>query len=176
MLSKVLRRARKNDELELRSSDNSIEVIYRGRGERRFRIPQISLLHEKLPEPKIPTTVHASLTGTVFREAIRTLEPIADAIIFESAESNDKLYLRGEGDIERAELVLSIDRGSLLDLIVEEPARSMYSLEYFSLMLQAAQAASTVNIHYSEDAPVKVDMLYSPEGRLTFYVSPRSED
>ena len=175
VFSRVLRRARKNDELELKSGESMIEVVFRGRGERRFRIPQITLTYERLPEPKIPFTVTASTTGTGFREAIRTIEPIADAIVLEAGEDQDRLYIRGEGDIERAELVLTLERGSLLDMTVEEPASSMYTLEYFSQMLQAAQAANTVNIMFSEDAPVRVDMLYAPEGRLTFYVSPRSE-
>ena len=173
VFSKVLRRARKNDELEISVGDSHIEIIFRGRGRRIFKIPQITLTYERLPEPKIPITVRASMTGTVFRETIRTIEAIAEAIELEASE--DMLYVRGEGDIEKAELVLTMERGSLLDLQVESHDRSLYTLEYFSQMLQAAQAANTVNISYSADAPVRVDMLYAPEGRLTFYVSPRTE-
>jgi len=175
VLSKVLRRARKNDELELKVGESELEVIFRGRGKRLFRIPQIMLTHQKLPEPKIPITVTASITSTVFREAVRTIEPIADTIVFEADGEGEKLYIRGEGDIEKAELILSLERGSLIDLSVENPDRSMYTLEYFSQMMQAAQAANTVAIKYSMDAPIRVDMLYPPEGRLTFYVSPRIE-
>ncbi len=175
VLSKVLRRARKNDELEIRTEGAFIEVIFRGRGLRKFRIPQITFTYEKIPEPKIPFTVTASTTGTTFRETVRTIEPIADAIVLEAAEDGDKLYVIGEGDIEKAELILSLERGSLLDIAVESPDRSMYTLEYFSQMLQAAQAANTVTMKYSADAPIRVDMQYAPEGRLTFYVSPRIE-
>ncbi|MDQ7081634.1 MAG: hypothetical protein Q9N34_00495 [Aquificota bacterium] len=42
-------------------------------------------------------------------------------------------------------------------------------------MLHAAQAADSVSIQYSEDAPVRVDFEYLGGGRLTFYVSPRME-
>ena len=175
VFSKVLRRARKNDELEIRVGESSIEVVFRGRGRRLFRIPQIMLTYQKLPEPKIPITVTATMTSTVFRESIRTIEPIADAVMFEADEDGEKLYIRGEGDIERAELVLSLERGSLIDLTVESPDSALYTLEYFSQMMQAAQAANTVVVKYSQDAPVRVDMQYPPEGRLTFYVSPRIE-
>ncbi len=175
VFSKVLRRARKNDELEIQVGDADITIIFRGRGKRMFRIPQIMLTYEKLPEPKIPVTVTASLLGTTFREAIRTIEPIADAIVLEADEEGGQLFIRGEGDIEKAELVLSLERGSLLDLVVESPDRSMYTLEYFSQMLQAAQAANMVVLKYSQDAPIRVDLQYQPEGRLTFYVSPRLE-
>ncbi len=175
ILAKILRRAQKTDELELRIQEPYIDIIFHGRGMRRFRIPLITLSYEKLPEPKLSFNVTARLLGTTFREVVRTLEPIADAIILEASEDGDKLFARGEGDVEQAEMELSLDRGSLLDLQVESPDRSAYTLEYFSEMIQAAQAADTTVIRFTEDAPVRVDMEYKLGGRLTFYVSPRIE-
>ena len=169
-LVKVLRRARKNDELELRIGDASIDVIFLGRGTRRFRIPQISLSIEKPPEPKIAFTVTAKMMATVFRESIRTLEPIADTLRVMAEE--DKFIMRGVGDIESAELEFSLERQSLLDLEVESNDASNYTLEYFSQMLQAAQAAETATFKYAGDAPARVDFEFLGGGRLTFYVSP----
>lgn len=171
-LVKVLRRARKDDELEIRVSDAFIDIVFLGRGTRRFRIPQISLTVEKPPEPKIGFTVTARMLATVFREAVKTLEPIADTIRLMA--SGEKFVMRGIGDIESAELEfsMSMDRQSLLDLVVESEDKADYSLEYFSQMLQAAQAAETATIKYAEDAPVRVDLEYVGGGRLTFYVSP----
>ncbi len=175
LLSKILRRAKKDDELELSIDGTRISVVFHGRGIRKFSIPQIMLSYEKLPEPKLSYTVTARLTGTTFREAVRTVEPIADSIILEADPEGERLFFRGEGDIEKAELELSVERGSLLDLEIESPDRSAYSLEYFSEMLQAAQAAGSTVIRYSHEAPVRVDLEYQQGGRLTFYVSPRIE-
>lgn len=169
-LVKVLRRAGKDDELELKVSETFIDLLFHGRGVRRFRIPQISLTVEKPPEPKIGFTVTAKMLATTFREAVRTLEPIADTIRLMA--SGDKLIMRGIGDIESAELELSMERQSLLDLLVESEDTSNYSLEYFSQMLQAAQAAETTTIKYAGDAPARVDLEFMGGGRLTFYVSP----
>ncbi len=169
-LVKVLRRARKNDELELQISDSSIDIIFLGRGVRRFRIPQISLSIERPPEPRISFTVTAKMMATVFRESIRTLEPIADTLRVQASE--DKFIMRGIGDIESAELEFSLERQSLLDLEVESNDTSNYALEYFSQMMQAAQAAETATFKYAGDAPARVDFEYLGGGRLTFYVSP----
>ncbi|MCE4619351.1 MAG: DNA polymerase sliding clamp [Desulfurococcales archaeon] len=169
-LVKVLRRARKDDELEFKISETFIDVMFLGRGTRRFRIPQISLAVERPPEPKIGFTVTAKMLATTFREAIRTIEPIADTIRLMATE--DKLVIRGIGDIESAELEFSMERQSLLDLLVESEDTSNYSLEYFSQMLQAAQAAETATVKYAGDAPVRVDFEFMGGGRLTFYVSP----
>jgi len=169
-LVKILRRARKDDELELRISESSIDVVFIGHGIRRFRIPQISLSIERPPEPKITFTVKAKMLATSFRESIRTLEPIADTL--RVMAEDDRFIMRGLGDIESAELEFSLERQSLLDLEVESNDTSNYSLEYFSQMIQAAQAAETATFMYSEDAPARVDYEFLGGGRLTFYVSP----
>ncbi|MCE4601329.1 MAG: DNA polymerase sliding clamp [Desulfurococcales archaeon] len=169
-LVKVLRRARKNDELEIRVSDTFIDVLFLGRGSRRFRIPQITLSIERPPEPKIGFTVTAKMLATTFRESMRTLEPIADTLSLLASE--ESFIMRGTGDIESAELEFSVERQSLLDMQVESPDSSSYTLEYFSQMLQAAQAAETATVMYAGDAPARVDFEYVGGGRLTFYVSP----
>ncbi len=173
MLSKVLRRARKDDALELKVDESSIEVSLIGRGIRRFRIPQISLTVERLPEPKISYTVEARLMSTTFREAVKDLEPIADTVTLQAMDDGDTFIMRGQGDIASGEAEFSLSRGSLLDYRVESPDKASYTLEYFTYMNQAAQAAEIVAVRYSADAPVRIDVEYQDGGRLTFYVSPR---
>ncbi len=173
ILSKVLRRARKDDALEVKVDGSFIEIGFIGRGVRRFRIPQISLTLEKLPEPKISYTVEARMLSTTFRDAIKDIEPIADVVSFQALDDQDTLILRGRGDIASGEAEFSLSKGSLIDYRVESPDTSSYTLEYFTYMTQAAQAADIVSLRYSSDAPVRVDIEYQDGGRLTFYVSPR---
>jgi len=174
-LSKVLRRARKDDSLELNIRGPVIEVSLVGRGVRTFRIPQISLTLERLPEPKITYTVEARMMSTLFREAIRDLEPIADVVTIRASEDQDTLLFRGSGDVAKGEVEFSLSRGSLIDYRVDSPDTSSYTLEYFTYMNQAAQAAEVIALKYSADAPIRVDVEYQDGGRLTFYVSPRIE-
>jgi len=116
----------------------------------------------------------SDLLSTTFRDAIRDLEPIADVVVLQTLDE-DRLILRGSGDVVSAETELSLERGSMIEYSMEDQARASYTLEYFSYMLQAAQAADMTTIRFSEDAPVKVDLEYQAGGRLTFYVSPRVE-
>ncbi len=170
-LAKILRRARKDDQLRLEVDQTWVNVIFTGRGERRFRFPQISLSVEVPGEPRVTFTVEAKLLATSFREAIRTLEPVADMLTL-TALDEDKLLMRGQGDLESAELEFSLERQSLLDYQVDSPDQSTYSLEHFSQMLQAAQAAETAVVKFGADIPARVDFEYPGGGRLTFYVSP----
>ncbi len=170
-LAKILRRARKDDQLRLEVDETWVNVIFTGRGQRRFRIPQISLSVEVPGEPKVTFTVEARMMASSFREAIRTLEPVADMLTLVALDE-DKLLLRGQGDLESAELEFSLERQSLLDYTVDSPDQSTYSLEHFSQMLQAAQAAETAVIRFGADIPARIDFDYPGGGRLTFYVSP----
>lgn len=173
--TRVLRRAGKEDNLIIESDEARISVTFTalGRGVRTFRIPQAMLTYEKLGEPRIEYTVHAKMMGTTFREVIRDLEVIGEAITFQAVEGRDVLILRAVGDIESGEVELSVEDGTLVDFRADSPDSATYTMEYFSNMRPAAQAADMVGIHYAADAPIRVDMEYAGGGRLTFYVSPR---
>ncbi len=174
--TRVLRRAQKDDELALEVEEAAIRVILDSptRGARVFRIPEISLMQEKLPEPKIEFTVMAKVFSTTFREVIKDLEVVGEAIMIRVPEEGDRLIMSSKGDIEQAEVELVIGSG-LLDLEVNSPDKSVYPIDYFSEARSAAQAADTVALSYAEFAPIKIDMEYGGGGRLTIYVSPREE-
>ncbi|MEB3816520.1 MAG: proliferating cell nuclear antigen (pcna) [Desulfurococcales archaeon] len=175
---RVLRRALKEDELVLRVEGNFIYVIFESlqRGRRTFRLPQIYLTVERLGEPKIEFTVKAKMLGTTFRDSIKDLEVAGDVLKIQASDSEDRLLLTSIGDIESAEVELSLENQTLLELDVKEPEVSTsYSLEYFSEMLSAAQVADSVTLLYANYAPARVDIEYGAGGRLTFYVSPREE-
>jgi len=174
VFSRVLRRAKKDDQLELRVDESFIDVKFVGRGSRRFRIPQISLSYERPGEPRITFTVMVRMVASAFREAIRTVEPIAETLRLVALDE-DRFLMRGRGDLEQAELEFSLSKQSLLEYQVDSPDESSYSVEYFSQMVQAAQAADVAVIEYSADVPVKVTFEYTGGGRLVFYVSPTIE-
>ena len=173
VLAKVLRRARKDDELVILVDESRVTVKLRSRGERTFRIPQAMLTYEKLPEPKIQFTVKAKMLGSTFREVVKDIELLSESVTLRASENT--LYMVGRSDIASIEAELSIERGSLIDLIVDSQDQATYSIEYFTQMTSAAQAADSVTLQYSEDAPARVDFEYLGGGRLTFYVSPRIE-
>ncbi len=176
-LSKILRRAQKNDELDLEIEDTSLKVTFSepSLGERIFRIPQISLTYEKLPEPKIEFTVRAKVFSTTFRDVIKDLEVVGETLIIRASEGGDKLIMEAKGDVEQVEVELPLG-SSLLELQVDSPDKSAYNVDYFSQMRTAAQVSDTVSLSYAEYAPIRVDMEYTGGGRLTFYVSPKEEE
>lgn len=173
VLSKILRRARKDDGLILEAEGTMITVAFKSKGVRRFTFPQVTLSYEKLPEPRIAFSVKARMMGTTFREVVKDVEPYSEVLTLQANE--DKLLFTGRSELASVEAELSLERGSLIELEVDSPSRSSYSIEYFSQMLSAAQAADAIVVQFSDDVPIRVDLEYLQGGRLTFYVSPRVE-
>ncbi len=167
---KMFRRALKNDVLELDFDESHIYITLQGKGIRSFKLPQIQLPYEKLPEPKVGFTVHAKMMGSIFSDIIKDIELAGSSVTF-TAKQN-KLYLSSLGDIEEAEVELSIEKQNLIELEIESEDTTSYSVVYLSNMVKATKVAESVTIHYSEDAPLKADLEYIGGGRLTFYVSP----
>jgi len=172
VLSKVLRRAGKDDELVLELEGNSVLVEFRRRGVRRFRIPLIHLTYEKLPEPRIAFTVKAKMLGSVFRDVVKALKPVADMVTLRAFEDGRIVFL-GRGDIASGEVELSLDKQTLLEASIESPDEASYTMEYLDHIMTASQVADTITIQYAQEAPIRVDLEYADGGRLTFYVSPR---
>ncbi len=174
VFSKILARGQSDETLELQSSGDSLTVAFEGHGRREFKIPQISMSVEKLPEPRISFSVTAKMMNAVFVDSIRAIEEVSDSVTF-SATNDGKLYLIGAGDVEKVELELSIDNQSLIEINVDSPDKATYSVEYFDDMIKAARGADQVTIQYAQDSPAKVQFDYEGGGRLVFYVSPRVE-
>lgn len=175
-LAKILRRATKADKLELKTLEaGKLAVSFIGKGTRTFIIPSIETTSEKLPELKIKFTVRAKMMSTILRDTVKDLEPIGDAIEFIAQPSERLLKARTSGDLGDAEIELSEETGSLIEYSAEEEAKAIYSIDYLSDIVSAAQAADEVVFEFGTAIPCKMEFLLPQEGRLIFYVAPRTE-
>lgn len=170
---KVFKRATKNDKLILEFNGGKIKIIFSGSSERAFILPLLSLAEEEIPEPKIEFKVLARIASTTFRDILKDIEPVGEAIKFIAEE--DLLKIIGKGSKGEAEIVLSRESGALIDLEVKEKSESTYSVEYFKNIASVSQAAETVALRFSTNIPCRLDFELAGEGRLSFYIAPRIE-
>ncbi len=175
-LSKILRRATKADKLELKTLEaGRLAVSFIGKGTRTFIMPSIETTAEKLPELKIKFTVRTKMMSTILRDTVKDLEPIGDAIEFLARPDTPVLKARSSGDLGDAEIELSEEMGSLIEYSAEEEAKAIYSTDYLSDIVSAAQAADEVIFEFGTAIPCKIEFILPQEGRLIFYVAPRTE-
>ncbi len=172
-LGKVLARSLKDEALALEVQKDSLLISFEGHGVRQFKIPQVSINVEELPEPKISFTVYAKMPNSAFIDSINAVEEVADSLSISAEEG--KIYFIGSGDVEKVEVELSLEGQTLLELKVDSPDKATYSVEYFDDMIKAARGADQVTLQYAQDSPARVQFDFEGGGRLTFYVSPRIE-
>ncbi len=175
-LAKILRRATKDDQLELETLEGGrLAIGFIGKWSRKFIIPSIETMAEQLPELKIPFTARVRMLSTVLRDLVKDLEPIGDSIEFTVKPDTKTFIARSSGDLAEAEIELSEETGALIEFSAGEEAKAIYSTDYLSDIVGAAQAANEVIFEFGNAIPCKIEFILPQEGRLVFYVAPRTE-
>uniref|UniRef100_A0A7J3ZK86 DNA polymerase sliding clamp n=1 Tax=Fervidicoccus fontis TaxID=683846 RepID=A0A7J3ZK86_9CREN len=172
--SKILRRAKSGDRLELATEEgNALEIVLHGRFLRKFREPLLDVEAEEIGEPKIPFKVDARMVADQLREAIRDIEPLGDILGMYATSS--KLVFFNESELGRAAVEFSVEEGSLLSLEVEEEEqKAFYSLDYIASILPVAQKAEVVRVQFASEMPCKMTFELPQGAWLALYVAPRT--
>lgn len=171
-LGKILRRARSEDRLELRSMEGALEIVLSGRFPRKFREPLLQIEEEELGEPKIPFKADARMVADQFREAIKDIEPLGDTVTFQAMEG--KLLIMNESELGQAVVELDVESGSLISIETEGEQKSSYGLDYIENLLPATQKAEMTRIQFSSEMPCKITFELPQGARLVAYIAPRT--
>jgi len=171
-LNKVLKRALKNDALALDVKEETLSIIFKGRFERIFTIPLLSLELEKLPEPKIEFKVSFRALSKTFRDTLKDLEPISEVVEFQA--SKEKVKIIGSSERGEAEIVLDVEGGSLLELNVSEESQSRYSIDYLKDTIPVSQVTDIVEVSFSTNMPCKISYELPGGGYVAFLIAPRT--
>ncbi len=175
-LAKILRRAVKGDELELKTLEaGRLAVSFIGRGSRTFIIPSLEVGAEELPELNVQFTVKAKFSPSTFRDLVKELEPVGDAIEFTAIKDEQKIIAKSTSDIAEVEIEASIENGALLEFEASEDGKAIYSIDYLSDIVAASQAAEELVFEYGTGIPCKIEYILPYGGKLAFYVAPRVE-
>jgi len=172
-LAKVLRRARKEDRLELEADETSFTIALVGRGVRRFTLPVLDIAAEDIPEPQLEYKAHVKVMSDIYRDTIKDVELVGDVIRFYA--SSDEFRVTSSSEFGEAEIIYTRESGSLLELEAEDTQQASYTLEYFSDLSGASRVADTVTIKFSTDMPVQVDHELPQGAYFGFLVAPRVE-
>lgn len=175
-LAKILRRAKKGDELILEvTQSGKLGVYFGGRGSRGFSLPSIELSYQEIPEISFEETFKCKVLPRIFKEVVKELEPISDAVELFAPEKEGTLYVRAEGEIAEAEIALSASSGALIEYESTGEARSKYTVDYLTDIATASQAAETLTIGFGVETPLRLTYELPQGGLLQFYVAPRTD-
>jgi proliferating cell nuclear antigen len=175
-LTKTLRRAKKGDELVLEIPQRGrLGVYLEGRGSRRFTLPSIELSYQELPEISFEERFKCKLLPKLFKDVVKEIEAISDAMELYAPEGEGNLYVRATSEIAEAEIVLSASTGALIEHTSTGEARSKYTVDYLSDIVGASQAVETLELAFGQETPLRLTYELPGGGMLQFYVAPRTD-
>jgi len=172
-LAKIMRRATKDDKLNIEVGESSYSIIFEGHGRRKFTLPQLEIYEEEIPEVELDLPAKVEITSDSYRELVKDLEPVADTVTFYAEPG--RFRVEATSDLGYAEVIITEDSGVLLNYEIDEPARSSYGLEYLSYVSSVSQVADKVSLELGNDMPLRASFDIAEGGSLVYLVAPRLE-
>jgi len=132
-----------------------------------------------MPDPKVPSLdLPASVSVVVgeIGQGLKASKSVSDHIALSTTK--DSFSLVCEGDNQNS-VDVSLGKDQLEKLDSSEDATSLFSLEYFSLMVNSLPSDRILHINLGSDLPVKVDAdlavddMTGAQGNVKFLLAPR---
>ncbi|HIH31317.1 TPA: proliferating cell nuclear antigen (pcna) [Candidatus Woesearchaeota archaeon] len=171
-LKQVLRRIKANDNLVLELAENKLKITLQGNTVRTFYLPLIDLeeKEQKVPELKFKTVIKCP--SGMLNDAIEDVEIIAESVSFQAEEK--KFIVSASGDSSKATVEIKPEEN--VSIKAEEKVKSKYSIEYLKKMIQGSKIASTVEISFNKDYPLKLEYKELDKIQMMFILAPRIEN
>ncbi|MEM1990648.1 MAG: proliferating cell nuclear antigen (pcna) [Candidatus Bathyarchaeia archaeon] len=175
-LLKLLRRAGKDDVIELSLDENSGQflVSMKGRYTRTFTLPTLEAGEEEVPEPKIAFNAKVTLTADDFYETLKDAELVSDNVRIET--DGDNLIMNAKGDVAGAKIEVKKGSDALISLEAKEPSKATFSLSYLTDIVKvASETSDIVTLEFSTDMSIRLDFRQRYDGKLVYLLAPRIE-
>jgi proliferating cell nuclear antigen len=167
-LINVLKRAGKDDTIELGADEDYLTLIFDGEARTTFKIYLIDMEYESPSPPELDYSVEVELPFLLLKDAVKDVGIIANKVIFNV--DTDKVIISGEGEFGdvRKEYVHGEE--------VKEEVVVMGSLENIKEVTRADKFSDTVVLKLGNELPLNFILkMPSDEGELSFLIAPRIE-
>jgi len=168
-LSKITKRCRPEDKIELSFDGGKFRMIFVGETTRNFSLSVIEASVNPPREPKIDFSAEVKITPNIIKEALKDAELVSNHV---SLQAEGGLVMTAEGDTGSVSIILKEDK--LLSLSVKTPARAVFSLDHLNNILKEAEVPSVVSLSLKDDAPLKVEYAIG-DAKVVYYLAPRIE-
>jgi proliferating cell nuclear antigen len=132
-----------------------------------------------MPDPKVPSLdLPASVSVVVgeIGQGLKASKSVSDHIALSTTKDSFRLVC--EGDNQNS-VDVSLGKDQLEKLDSAEDATSLFSLEYFALMVNSLPSDRILHINLGSDLPVKIDAdlavddMTGAQGNVKFLLAPR---
>lgn len=168
----ILRRVKNTDVLTLEIKENKLHITMKDKSTRTFQLPLLDLEDKKQKEPELEFKTVVSMNSSDFNEAIEDVDIVAESVVLATEENAFKVS--ASGDLTNAEVSINQDEDTVIDS--QGDHKSKYSIEYLKKMMQGSKIASTVNVKFSTDYPLKLEYTEKERLSLSFILAPRVDN
>jgi proliferating cell nuclear antigen len=132
-----------------------------------------------MPDPKVPSLdlpAFVSVSVEEISQGLKASKSVSDHIALSTTKDSFRLICEGDNQ-NRVDLTL--DKEQLEKLVSPEETTSLFSLEYFALMVNSLPPDRILHINLGTDLPVKMDAdlaiddLTGAQGNVKFLLAPR---
>jgi len=132
-----------------------------------------------MPDPKVPSLdlpAFVSVSVEEISQGLKASKSVSDHIALSTTKDSFRLVCEGDNQ-NRVDLTLGKEQ--LEKLVSPEETTSLFSLEYFALMVNSLPPDRILHINLGTDLPVKVDAdlaiedLTGAQGNVKFLLAPR---
>jgi len=124
-------------------------------------------------EPKIPEltmTAEVHIEAKELQSGVKAIADVSDHLRMK--KEGDSFYLIGEGDVDEVEFKTDKDQ---LDKLEGDNAMSLFPLDYFSDFVKSIPSGDTLEIHFANDYPCRIDTDTKDGWSVTYMLAPRIE-
>lgn len=129
-----------------------------------------------MPDPKVPNLNlpnRVKIRSSELLQGIRASKSISDHLALVVDEGG--FEVNAEGDTDTVNLRLA--KNQLIELVAAERTKSLFSLDYFSNLVKAADANTEVTLLLGSDYPVRVEYAFADgHGVVKYLLAPRIEN
>jgi len=171
--SKVIKRAEKNESIEISISDDNMLQILIGKN-KKWSMRLIEGSASDTPLPKISYDSKIGLSSSTFDKILGDIDVVSDYLYIKTSTNNAEFS--GKGD--SGEAVINFEKGmqGLEELTVNQECTGTYSLEYLNPIVKAMGSTSnSIICEFSSGKPLRIEFKVSNIGRIHFYLAPRVE-
>ncbi|MEC7711615.1 MAG: proliferating cell nuclear antigen (pcna) [Thermoproteota archaeon] len=171
--SKVIKRAEKNESIEISISDDNMLQILIGKN-KKWSMRLIEGSASDTPLPKISYDSKIGLSSSTFDKILGDIDVVSDYLSIKTATNNAEFS--GKGD--SGEAVINFEKGmeGLEEITVNQECIGTYSLEYLNPIVKAmGNTSDSIICEFSSGKPLRIEFKVSNIGRIHFYLAPRVE-
>ena len=170
-LSRILKRAKAKERVELTLGENTLRVVIMDGYKREFELSLLAGQEFEVRTPPIEFKAKARLDSEVIPNAIKSLSLVGSDM--EILIDGEKVEMTTTGERGKARVVVTKEDRDLIDVWAEEPSKSLYSMSYLEKMSKPAKIAEEAVLELSTNMPLKLTYpLGGIEGAgITYYLA-----